>query len=69
MEGNETLYSQVWNCHYTVIIIQSYSVFWLQEARGDASSSEDEARGKDYRASESETESSEEESETEAILS
>jgi hypothetical protein len=53
--------------HPNYVVI--FSVFRSQEERGDASSSEDEARGKGDRASESETESSEEESEEEAVLS
>lgn len=52
-----------------VLIMPSYFQFlFSQEERGDASSSEDEARAKDDKASESESDSSEEDSEEEAVL-
>ena len=43
-------------------------LFHTQEERGDASSSEDEARAKGDKASDSESESSEEESGEETVL-
>lgn len=58
------------NCPHVVLIMPScFQFLFSQEERGDESSSEDEARAKDDKASESESESSEEGSEEEAVLS